>query len=109
MLNQENLNFNLNFNDNMSQGQRRFNNNKLQHLFERIHSYEASQMNTANDIYNSFDELIQGILNDPIALQEAREWNEFTPILEHENGKHYFDLMSRGVSRAFSLWMWIWH
>lgn len=101
MLEQVNLNLNRN--------QRHFNNNKVQSLYDCVHSQRVSQMNTADDIYNTLHELIEAVISDPRAMAEAETWNEFRTVIEHQNGNHDYPQMNFYVSRAFSLWMWIYH
>jgi len=86
-----------------------FVNNKVQALYDSVNSYEVSQMNTAIDIYNALNVLIEAVINDPRAINEANAWPAFSTIIDHQNGIHSFQQMNLSVSRAFSLWMYIYH
>lgn len=98
-----------NFHNNNNRGNLRFVNNKLQSLYDRVYSQEVAALNTTDDIYNTLHELIEAVVSDPRAMDEAKTWNEFRTVLDHQNGRQEFLQMNFYVSRAFSLWMYVYH
>ena len=94
---------------NLNRNQLQFNNNKVQSLYDCVHSQRVSQMIRADDIYNTLHNLIEAVISDPGAMAEAETWNEFSSVIEHQNGQHHFRHMNFYVSRAVSLWMCVYH
>lgn len=100
----ENLNYNIiNFLP-------RFENIKVQRLYDTVYSKEVPEMRTTSEIYNALDNLIEAILSDEDALAVTSRWDTFCSVLDHQRTDiPTFKLMEFNVSRAFELWMWIYH
>ena len=104
IINIKNLNYNIiNFLP-------RFENIKVQRLYDTVYSKEVADMRTTSDIYHALHNLIEAILSDEDALAVASEWGAFRSVLDHQRtGIPTFKLMDFNVSRVFELWMWIYH
>ena len=88
----------------------KFNNTKVQKLYDIAHSREVALLENTADIKNILLPLINDVINDTDAYFEAKKWNEFNGIVKHiEENDIMFIRMDEEASMCFSLYMFIYH
>jgi hypothetical protein len=88
----------------------KFNNFKVQALYDISHSSYVANLKNTTDIKHALLPLIKYVIDDKEAYTEAREWNEFSPVVAHvEKEKKEFIRMNYEESMCFSLFMYIYH
>jgi hypothetical protein len=87
-----------------------FKNPTLQKLYDISHSSEVANLKNTTDIKNVLLPLINDVINDTNAYFEAREWSEFSPVIQHvEMNNSMYIRMDYEESMCFSLFMYIYH
>ena len=82
----------------------------LQKLYDTLYSTEVSMMKNTTEIFYVLHPLILDVINNIIAYDELRQYNIFTPIVEHiEYDKKYFKNMDLDESMCFAMWMNVYH
>ena len=88
----------------------KFNNDKVQKLYDISHSDTVANLKNPTDIKNILLSLINDIIFDTDAYLEARKWKNFNAVIQHiENDNNIFNRMDFDTSICFSLWMYIYH
>lgn len=87
-----------------------FKNDSVQNLYNTLHSYEVSQLETVEEIKEILYPYVQKIIDDKNAYEEAINFNEFTSIKTHiEDGEKYFKNLDLETSLSFLLFLFIYH
>ena len=90
----------------------KFNNSKVQELYDIANSSAVANLKNTNSIREILFPLIQEIVNNPDAYNEAKEnWYAFEGVSKHYDCIDYkeFKLMDFETSVSFSLYMYIYH
>jgi hypothetical protein len=87
-----------------------FINQKVQALYDLCYTEPIAKLNSTIEICNIFLPLVQLILDDPDAYNEAKTWNDFYGVIEqNENKTKLYPAMDFNSSMCFSLWSYIYH
>jgi len=103
--------YNQTYSTNILVNNMKFDNECVQTLYDKIHSYEVSQLKTTNEIHNALIADILNVINNKDGYKEAcTKWQAFVSISEHiVYNQSTFKQMDFYTSMCFTLWMYIYH
>jgi hypothetical protein len=89
----------------------KFNNFKVQTLYDISHSNYVASLKNTTDIKNALLPLIKYVIDDKEAYAEAKQWDAFNySVINHiENKNNMYVKMGFEESMCFSLFMYIYH
>ena len=87
-----------------------FKNDSVKNLYNKLHSYEVSQLETTNQIKEILYPYIKNVIDDNEAYKEAINFYEFQPIKTHiEDGEKYFINLDLETSLSVLLFLYVYH